>query len=252
MKKVISGIAIFAIGFVSGILGTKLYMKKQNEKIEDEVEIESEKMPGGENPENNSMTDEEFEEEVEIESEKMPGKEIPENNSMTDEEFEEYYRRLQDEYMRRIINEGYEVNEKTTVISESGDIMYDSDRPDPPVCRYDEEGYEMEEYTVMADRPYNIPPEEYEVYCEADGTWNSEEYTYYADGYVTDSQGLPVSPEDVIRCIGTEFPNWFGTYEDDQIWIRNDELRMDFSVVRDLDNFVDIADARLKRLAGIR
>lgn len=225
MKKIISGAIIFSIGFVAGIFATARYMKKQNEKIEEEVEIESEKMPGGE---------------------------IPENNSMTDEEFEEYYRNTQDEYMRRIIKEGYEVNEKTTVISESGDIMYDSDRPDPPVCRYDEEGYEMEEYTVMADKPYNIPPEEYEVYCEADGTWNSEEYTYYADGYVTDSQGLPVSPEDVIRCIGTEFPNWFGTYEDDQIWIRNDELRMDFSVVRDLDNFVDIADARLKRLAGIR
>ena len=223
MKKIISGIAIFSIGFVSGILATAQYMKKQNEEVEDEVEIESEKMPGGENPENNDI--------------------IERIEEMT-EEFEEYEERIK--------NEGYYVNEKTTVISESGDIMYDSDRPDPPVCRYDEEGYEMEEYTVMADRPYNIPPEEYEVYCEADGTWNSEEYTYYADGYVTDSQGLPVSPEDVIRCIGTEFPNWFGTYEDDQIWIRNDELRMDFSVVRDLDNFVDIADARLKRLAGIR
>ena len=223
MKKIISGIAIFSIGFISGILATKLYMKKQNEEVEDEVEIESEKMPGGENPENNDI--------------------IERMEEMT-EEFEEYEERIK--------NEGYYINEKTTVISESGDIMYDSDRPDPPVCRYDEEGYEMEEYTVMADRPYNIPPEEYEVYCEADGTWNSEEYTYYADGYVTDSQGLPVSPEDVIRCIGTEFPNWFGTYEDDQIWIRNDELRMDFSVVRDLDNFVDIADARLKRLAGIR
>ena len=223
MKKIFSGIAIFAIGFVSGVLATKLYMKKQNKEIEDEVEIESEKMPGGENPENNDV--------------------IERMEEMT-EEFEEYEERIK--------NEGYYVNEKTTVISESGDIMYDSDRPDPPVCRYDEEGYEMEEYTVMADRPYNIPPEEYEVYCEADGLWNSEEYTYYADGYVTDSQGLPVSPEDVIRCIGTEFPNWFGTYEDDQIWIRNDELRMDFSVVRDLDNFVDIADPRLKRLAGIR
>ena len=223
MKKIISGIAIFSIGFVSGILATAQYMKKQNKEIEDEVEIESEKMPGGENPENNGI--------------------IERMEEMT-EEFEEYEERIK--------NEGYYVNEKTTVISESGDIMYDSDKPDPPVCRYDEEGYEMEEYTVMADRPYNIPPEEYEVYCEADGTWNSEEYTYYADGYVTDSQGLPVSPEDVIRCIGTEFPNWFGTYEDDQIWIRNDELRMDFSVVRDLDNFVDIADARLKRLAGIR
>lgn len=223
MKKIISGIAIFSIGFISGILATAQYMKKQNEKIEEDDEIESEKMPGGENPENNDI--------------------IERMEEMT-EEFEEYEERIK--------NEGYYVNEKTTVISESGDIMYDSDRPDPPVCRYDEEGYEMEEYTVMADRPYNIPPEEYEVYCEADGTWNSEEYTYYADGYVTDSQGLPVSPEDVIRCIGTEFPNWFGTYEDDQIWIRNDELRMDFSVVRDLDNFVDIADARLKRLAGIR
>ena len=223
MKKIISGIAIFSIGFISGILATAQYMKKQNKEIEDEVEIESEKMPGGENPENNDV--------------------IERMEEMT-EEFEEYEERIK--------NEGYYVNEKTTVISESGDIMYDSDRPDPPVCRYDEEGYEMEEYTVMADRPYNIPPEEYEVYCEADGLWNSEEYTYYADGYVTDSQGLPVSPEDVVRCIGTEFPNWFGTYEDDQIWIRNDELRMDFSVVRDLDNFVDIADARLKRLAGIR
>ena len=223
MKKIISSIAIFSIGFISGILATAQYMKKQNEKIEEEVEIESEKMPGGENPENNDV--------------------IERMKEMT-EEFEEYEERIK--------NEGYYMNEKTTVISESGDIMYDSDRPDPPVCRYDENGYEMEEYTVMADRPYNIPPEEYEVYCEANGTWNSEEYTYYADGYVTDSQGLPVSPEDVIRCIGTEFPNWFGTYEDDQIWIRNDELRMDFSVVRDLDNFVDIADARLKRLAGIR
>ena len=223
MKKIISGIAIFSIGFISGILATAQYMKKQNKEIEEEVEIESEKMPGGENPENNDV--------------------IERMEEMT-EEFEEYEERIK--------NEGYYVNEKTTVISESGDIMYDSDRPDPPVCRYDEEGYEMEEYTVMADRPYNIPPEEYEVYCEADGTWNSEEYTYYADGYVTDSQGLPVSPEDVIRCIGTEFPNWFGTYADDQIQIRNDELRMDFSVVRDLDNFVDIADTRLKRLAGIR
>ena len=232
MKKIISGIVIFSIGFVSGILATAQYMKKQNKEIEEEVKIESEKMPGGDIPENNSEVIERMEE--------------------MSEEFEEYYRRTQDEYMRRIINEGYTVNEKTTVISESGDIMYDSDRPDPPVCRYDENGYEMDEYTVMADRPYNIPPEEYEVYCEANGTWNSEEYTYYADGYVTDSQGLPVSPEDVIRCIGTEFPNWFGTYEDDQIWIRNDELRMDFSVVRDLDNFVDIADPRLKRLAGIR
>ena len=49
MKKIISGIVIFSIGFVSGILARKLYMKKQNEEIEEEVEIESEKNARGRN-----------------------------------------------------------------------------------------------------------------------------------------------------------------------------------------------------------
>ena len=68
MKKIISGIAIFSIGFISGILATAQYMKKQNEEIEEEVEIESEKMPEVENPENNDVIEqmekmtEEFEE----------------------------------------------------------------------------------------------------------------------------------------------------------------------------------------------
>ena len=47
MKKIIGGIVIFSIGFVSGILVTAQYMKKQNEEIKEEVEIESEKMPEG-------------------------------------------------------------------------------------------------------------------------------------------------------------------------------------------------------------
>ena len=76
MKKIISGIAIFSIGFVSGILATKLYMKKQNEEFEEEVEIESEKMPGGENPENNDI--------------------IERMEEMT-EEFEEYEERIKNE-----------------------------------------------------------------------------------------------------------------------------------------------------------
>ena len=103
MKKIISGIAIFSIGFVSGILATAQYMKKQNEEVEDEVEIESEKMPGGENPENNDI--------------------IERMEEMTEE---------LEEYEERIKNEDYYVNENTTVIPESRDIMYDSDTPDQP------------------------------------------------------------------------------------------------------------------------
>ena len=81
--------------------------------------------------------------------------------------------------------------------------------------------------------------------------YESADYTYFKDGWVTDDQGYPVDPGIVKERLGTEFPNWFGTYAPDEVWIRNDVLQMDFSVVKDLDNFVDIANPYMKKLAGI-
>lgn len=96
-------------------------------------------------------------------------------------------------------------------------------------------------------RPYNISPDEFEEIDEYD----SDEYTYYADGYVTDSYGMPISDEDIFNTIGEDFDTYFGSYDDDQIWIRNERLRMDFSVVRDIDRFVDVAPPRIRRMVGL-
>ena len=96
-------------------------------------------------------------------------------------------------------------------------------------------------------KPYNIAPEEFEEIDEYD----SDEYTYYADGYVTDSYGMPISDEDILNTIGEDFDTYFGSYDDDQIWIRNERLRMDFSVVRDIDRFVDVAPPRIRRMVGL-
>lgn len=235
MKNIIKNIAIFSSGVIIGAFVTKLCMEKIYDKILEKMENESENLPGGENPENNS----------EIHMDK-------ESNEFRDPEFDEFYTNSQTNYFNIMKDEGYSFNEHTTVVSESGEVMYDEDLPDPPTERYDSNGEELEEYPIMADRPYNIPQEEYEVYCDFDHDWESAEYTYYPDGFVTDDTGLPVTPEDVINVLGTDFPKWFGTYDENQIWIRNDRLRMDFSVIKDSRNFADIADARLKRLAGIR
>ena len=96
-------------------------------------------------------------------------------------------------------------------------------------------------------KPYNIAPDEFEEIDEYD----SDEYTYYADGYVTDSYGMPISDEDILNTIGEDFDTYFGSYDDDQIWIRNERLRMDFSVVRDIDRFVDVAPPRIRRMVGL-
>lgn len=96
-------------------------------------------------------------------------------------------------------------------------------------------------------KPYNITPDEFEEIDEYD----SDEYTYYADGYVTDSYGMPISDEDILNTIGEDFDTYFGSYDDDQIWIRNERLRMDFSVVRDIDRFIDVAPPRIRRMVGL-
>ena len=65
---------------------------------------------------------------------------------------------------------------------------------------------------------------------------------------MTDETGTPCSPEDVLNALGDEFENWFGTYENDQVWVRNDRLHMDFSVIKDLDKYEDVCPARFRKL----
>lgn len=98
--------------------------------------------------------------------------------------------------------------------------------------------------------PYQITADEYMEFVVAGGEWESDDYTLYADGYFTDAYGLPVDALDAPGMFGMNFPDYFEEGET-QVYIRNEKLRMDFSLVFDEDNFADIASPRLKRLAGI-
>ena len=128
--------------------------------------------------------------------------------------------------------------------------FYDPDDDDDMIAPSENYDYDTKSKFSDADhnsKPYNIPREEFEIFDDYDTTG----WTYYPDGYMTDEEGLPIDPEEVRKVVGDEFPEWFGIYCDDEIWVRNDRLKIDVSIVRDLENFRDCQPVRIKRLAGI-
>lgn len=105
------------------------------------------------------------------------------------------------------------------------------------MCRdfgYISENKEKKGGDYMNDYPYVISPDEFDEIG-----YNTVSLTYYADGVLTDECNDPI--EDVDEIIGEDSLNHFGEYEDDSVFVRNDALRTDYEILRDLRNYYDIA-----------
>jgi hypothetical protein len=83
-------------------------------------------------------------------------------------------------------------------------------------------------------RPYVISPAEFDT----EDDYEVYSLTYYADGVLTDEQNNPI--EDVEGMVGRESLTTFGEYEDDAVHVRNDNLKCDFEILRDLSNYSDV------------
>lgn len=76
-------------------------------------------------------------------------------------------------------------------------------------------------------KPYVIPPEQF---------GDNEDYdqislTYYADQVLADENDEMI--EDVEETIGFESLTHFGEYEDDSVFVRNDDKKCDYEVLMD-------------------
>ncbi len=89
----------------------------------------------------------------------------------------------------------------------------------------DDKIYEKEDDYDMAE-PYVIPPEEYD-----ENGYETMSFRYYADGILVDETGTIV--EDLDGTVGADFATHFGEYEDDSVFVRNDEMKVDFEILRD-------------------
>lgn len=84
-----------------------------------------------------------------------------------------------------------------------------------------------------SDEPYIIPPEEFLT----EPGYEKDNLTYYSDGVVVDTLGNVLDDEEVEDCLGKDWKDHFGEYEDDSIHVRNPKLKMEYEVLKDLGKY---------------
>ena len=91
------------------------------------------------------------------------------------------------------------------------------------------------EVDVDMAKPYVITPEEYD-----ENGYDTISLTYYADGVLTDEFGGVIEESDIAGMVGADFAEHFGEYEDDSVFVRNDEYEIDYEILKDLRNYSEI------------
>lgn len=88
--------------------------------------------------------------------------------------------------------------------------------------------------SVDVDKPYQISPDEFGEFDDYESVY----LNYFADGVLADDDYDAV--DDVGEIVGFDFFKYFGTYEDDCVWIRNDKLKCDYEICADRRNYTDV------------
>ena len=81
-----------------------------------------------------------------------------------------------------------------------------------------------------------ITPEEFDTIDD----YEAVTLTHYADGVITDESDEPMGDTDDI--LGPDVASHFGEYEEDSVFIRNDELQIDYEILKDNRNYSDIVN----------
>lgn len=84
------------------------------------------------------------------------------------------------------------------------------------------------------DKIYVISPDEFDELDDHE----IRSFTYYEDGILVDEDGFII--ENVEEWVGKGSLDTFGEYEDDSVFVRNEELKMDIEILRDVRNYSDV------------
>ena len=95
----------------------------------------------------------------------------------------------------------------------------------------DEDGVELFEVERASgsDRPYVIDPWDF----GGEDGYDTITLNYYADGVLTDDDNV-IEDEEIDDVVGKDFAEHFGEYEKDCVCVRNDRLKTDYEICRDL------------------
>ena len=126
------------------------------------------------------------------------------------------------------------VKETTSAAGEEIKAKYESyakrylsdqdEKPDSEVKKKEEE---------KVEKPYVISPDEFGEIDE----YEIISLTLYADNVLADDQGNVI--DDVEETVGRDSLNHFGEYEEDSVFVRNDERRCDYEILADALTYED-------------
>lgn len=88
-------------------------------------------------------------------------------------------------------------------------------------------------------KPYVISPNE----CGELDDYEIVSLVYYADGILTDDWNEII--ENVDDVVGCDSLNHFGEYEEDSVFVRNEDMCVDYEILRDPRNYTDVVNQSL-------
>lgn len=109
---------------------------------------------------------------------------------------------------------------------------YSKNETEEDDCAQVEDGVELFEVerASNSDRPYVIDPWDF----GGEEGYDTVTLNYYADDVLTDSDNNVIEDEDIDDFVGADFAEHFGEYEKDCVCVRNDRLKIDYEICRDI------------------
>ena len=71
--------------------------------------------------------------------------------------------------------------------------------------------------------------------------YDEKSFTYYPGGQIEDEDGHLLTSDEIEETIGADAINHFGEYEEDSVFIRNDDLGYDYELLRSVRPYFDPA-----------
>lgn len=202
-KNIISFIVGAVVGAVSTFFGVNTYLKKQyDDKMDEEIQ---------------SVKDS-FRNQLRIIKESYDRQAAKETDISNPP-------KVQNEIDKK------EDTNKTEALKEYENIK----RSNNYICYSDAEQKGKED-EVEEGKPYVITGDQFGEYPDYDAM----DLLYFADGVLTDDDYNVI--EDIDATISKSSLDHFGEYEEDTVYVRNDELACDYNVTKDERNYADLAN----------
>lgn len=120
-----------------------------------------------------------------------------------------------------------------------GDILeYKEKLKNEGYVNYSDTSMDKNEKTVSSCKPYVIPPDEFDSH---EG-YDTISLTYYTDDVLADDNDEII--EDVEDTVGYDSLNHFGEYEDDSVFVRNEQRKIDYEILLDQREYSTVLESK--------